>query len=73
MGYGEDFTIKELAELVKKIIGYGGEIGWDSSRPDGTPKRLLDSSKIKSMGWEAKISLEDGIKKTYGWYKNSLA
>jgi GDP-L-fucose synthase len=65
IGVGEDVTIKELAETIKEIIGYRGELKWDTSKPDGTPRKLLDVSKIKKLGWEPSISLNEGIKKTY--------
>jgi GDP-L-fucose synthase len=69
IGTGEDVTIKNLAALVKQIIGFQGEIIWDSSKPDGTPRKLLDVSRISALGWKAQISLEDGIRSTYEWYK----
>ena len=65
VGTGEDLTIRELAELTKKIVGYAGDIVWDSSKPDGTPRKLMDVSKVHSLGWVHEISLEDGIKRTY--------
>jgi GDP-L-fucose synthase len=65
IGIGEDIQIKDLATLVKKIIGYTGEIEHDLSKPDGTPRKLLDIAKLKNMGWEAKIGLEDGIRSVY--------
>ena len=68
IGTGEDITIKELAEIVKKIVGFEGKIDWDSSKPDGTPRKLLDVSKINRLGWRAKTSLEEGIKLTYKDY-----
>jgi GDP-L-fucose synthase len=71
VGTGEDLPIKELAGLVRKTVGYKGEIRWDKSNPDGTPRKLLDVSKIKSLGWLPKISLEEGIRKTYDWYITS--
>ena len=64
VGVGEDISIKELANLVASIVGYDGEIIWDSSKPDGTPRKLLDVSKLNKMGWVAKTSLEKGIKLT---------
>lgn len=65
IGTGEDLTIKELAELIKNIVGYNGEITWDATKPDGTPRKLMDVSKAHSLGWKHEVSLEDGIKKTY--------
>lgn len=70
IGYGSDISILELALLIKKIIGFEGEIICDESKPDGTYQKLLDSSKLKALGWEAKTSLEQGIQKTYQWYLN---
>jgi len=67
VGTGEDISIAQLADIVKKVIGYEGEIVYDSSKPDGTPRKLLDMSKLHGMGWKAKTSLEEGIKKTYQW------
>lgn len=68
VGTGEDLTIRELAELIQKIVGHKGEIIWDSSKPDGTPRKLMDVSKMTSAGWKAKTTLEDGIRKTYQWF-----
>ena len=65
IGTGEDLTIKELAELIKNIVGYSGKINWDTSRPDGTPRKLMNVSKVHALGWMHEIKLEDGIKKTY--------
>ena len=73
VGYGEEITILELAEMIKKVTGYTGSIVMDSSKPDGTPRKLTDISKIKAMGWEPKISLEEGLKQTYEWYKTNKA
>ncbi len=67
VGTGEDISIAQLADIVKKVIGYEGEIVYDSSKPDGTPRKLLDMSKLHGMGWKAKTSLEEGIRKTYQW------
>lgn len=68
IGVGEDVTIRELAELVRRIVGFGGDILWDSTKPDGTPRKLLDVSKLKALGWEPAISLEEGIEDTRRWY-----
>ncbi|MEE1291570.1 MAG: GDP-L-fucose synthase [Spirochaetota bacterium] len=68
VGTGTDVSIKELAQLICKVVGYDGKLVFDTSKPDGTPKKLLDVSKVNSLGWEAKVSLEDGIRKTYDWY-----
>ena len=63
-----DVTIKELAELIRATVGYKGELVWDTDKPDGTPRKLLDVSKLHSLGWKHKTALMDGIKNTYGWY-----
>ena len=68
IGTGLDITIKELAEIIKDIVGFSGEIHWDVSKPDGTPQKLLDLSKMESLGWKAKLGLKEGIAKTYKWY-----
>jgi GDP-L-fucose synthase len=68
IGTGEDVTIQELAQTISKVVGYDGEIVNDTSKPDGTPRKLLDVSKLHSLGWQHKIFLENGIKKTYDWF-----
>jgi GDP-L-fucose synthase len=68
IGTGEDIKINDLAKLVKEIVGFDGEIKHDFSKPDGTPRKLLDISKMISLGWQPKISLKEGIRKTYDWY-----
>ncbi|MEM6821399.1 MAG: GDP-L-fucose synthase [Verrucomicrobiota bacterium] len=68
IGTGEDVTIKELASLVQSTVGFEGEIRWDDSKPDGTPRKLLDVSKLKSLGWAPQISLEQGLQDAYGWF-----
>lgn len=68
MGTGKDISIGELAEVVKEVIGYKGEIVNDLSKPDGTPRKLLDVSKLEATGWKYKIELKEGIEKTYKWY-----
>ena len=68
IGTGQDITINQLAEIVAEIVGYKGEVFWDTSRPDGTPRKLLDVSRIMRTGWKPSISLRDGIEDTYKWY-----
>ncbi len=68
IGTGEDIKIKDLAELIKKTVGFEGEIISDTTKPDGTPRKLLDVSKLHSLGWKHQVSLEEGIKKTYEWF-----
>lgn len=70
IGTGEDLTIKELTELISIIVGYMGEIKWDNSKPNGTPRKVLNVDKIKSLGWSPKIGIRQGIYETYEWYKN---
>ena len=72
VGTGVDITIKELAETIKKITGHQGEIIWDATKPDGTPRKLMDVSKMKDLGWKYKIDLEEGIRLTYDWYINNV-
>ncbi|MGL4982802.1 MAG: GDP-L-fucose synthase [Treponemataceae bacterium] len=69
IGTGEDLEIAELAQIIKNIVGFEGEIMYDTTKPDGTPRKLLDVSKINNLGWKAQTSLENGIKATYEWYK----
>ena len=68
VGVGEDISIQELAGLIQQVVGFQGSIDWDSSKPDGTPRKLLDVSRIKALGWEPIIKLKDGIESTYRWY-----
>lgn len=72
VGIGEDISIANLAQLIKKIIGYNGAITWDTSMPDGTPRKLLDTTKLTNLGWKPKTQLEDGISQTYQSYSTSL-
>ena len=72
IGTGQDLSIKEIAKLVKEIVGFSGEIIWDKSKPDGTPRKLLDISKLKKLGYEDNQDLRTGIDKTYNWFKKEL-
>ena len=71
VGTGEDVTIKELAEKIKAVVGYEGEINWDTTKPDGTPRKLLDVTKLHALGWKHTIPLDQGIVSTYEWYKKN--
>lgn len=71
IGTGKDLSIKELAEAVKEIVGFNGKIIWNTSKPDGTPQKLLNVNRLHKLGWRHKINLIDGIKMTYEWYKNN--
>jgi GDP-L-fucose synthase len=72
VGYGSDVTIKELAEIIGQVIGYHGKINFDTSRPDGTPRKLMNSERIKRMGWQAKVHLVDGLRLAYEDYLSQL-
>jgi GDP-L-fucose synthase len=72
VGFGSDIAIAELAEMIKKTVGFKGNIIFDKTKPDGSMAKLLDSSRMAKLGWKPKVSLEEGIAKTYNWYKNSL-
>lgn len=72
VGSGQEVTIKELAELVKEVVGFEGELVWDAAKPDGTPRKLMDSSKLADLGWVPKVSLKDGLVDTYKWYVEYL-
>ena len=72
VGTGEDLTIKQLAETIQKITGHQGEIIWDSSKPDGTPRKLMDVSKMHELGWKHQVDLEEGIQKTYDWFLENV-
>jgi len=71
IGWGDDLPIKELAETVASVIGFEGEIEWDTSKPDGMPRKLLDTSRINALGWRPTITLRDGVASTYDWYVNN--
>ncbi|MGV3771335.1 MAG: NAD-dependent epimerase/dehydratase family protein, partial [Verrucomicrobiales bacterium] len=70
VGYGTDISIKELAEMVQRIIGFKGRIAWDPSKPDGTPKKLMDTSELNRLGWKPEIDLERGIQLAYDAFLN---
>ena len=72
VGTGVDLTVKELAESIQRILGYEGTITWDSSKPDGTPRKLMDVSKMQNLGWRHKVDLEEGIHKTYSWFLQNI-
>jgi len=72
IGAGKDITLNELADMISQITGYKGRIEWDNTKPDGTPKKLLDITRIGGKGWKAGISLEKGVEKTYEWYVNNV-
>src|SRR5438067_5408135 len=73
VGCGEDISIGELAELICQVVGFDGQLAWDTTKPDGTPRKLLDVSKIRALGWRPAITLQDGIKATYDWFVANFA
>jgi len=68
VGCGTDLRIRELAEMIRSVVGFSGEIAWDANKPDGTPRKLLDVSKLTKLGWKSRIGLEDGLRSTYAWW-----
>lgn len=72
VGTGVDCTIRELAETIAKVTGFTGQLSFDSSKPDGTPRKLMDVARLKALGWQASIGLEDGLRDAYGWYVEAL-
>ncbi len=72
VGYGDDITIKQAVETVCEVVGYQGNVVWDDSKPDGTPRKVMDSSRILKMGWKPNVTLLDGLEKTYYWFKNNV-
>ncbi|MBT3520483.1 MAG: NAD-dependent epimerase/dehydratase family protein, partial [Gammaproteobacteria bacterium] len=72
VGSGKDITIKELAETIQQVTGHNGEIIWDAEKPDGTPRKLMDVSKMAAMGWEYSTELKEGIEKTYSWFLENI-
>jgi GDP-L-fucose synthase len=73
VGTGKELTIRELSQLVVKAVGFDGEVAFDASKPDGTMRKLIDVSKLHSLGWTHKVEIEDGVKKLFDWYKESLS
>jgi GDP-L-fucose synthase len=71
VGTGRDITIREMAETMKQVVGFKGELTFDTTKPDGSPRKLIDVSRLSNMGWKYNIDLEDGLKKTYNWYSNT--
>lgn len=72
IGVGSDISIQDLAEMIQSVVGFKGSIEWDHSRPDGTPRKLLDTSRLRALGWQPTISLSEGISETYEWYLSQL-
>ncbi|NLT55948.1 MAG: GDP-L-fucose synthase [Actinomycetales bacterium] len=72
VGTGEDVTIREMAELVADVVGYRGVIEWDTDKPDGTPRKLLDVSRLSGLGWKARIPLDEGVRQTYTWFRDHV-
>lgn len=73
VGVGRDISIRELAELVRSVVDFDGNVMWDRSKPDGAPRRLLDSRKLNALGWTPTVSLEAGIRSTYSWFIEHVA
>ncbi|HEY4257451.1 MAG TPA: GDP-L-fucose synthase [Candidatus Udaeobacter sp.] len=73
VGCGEDISIRELAEIICEVVGFDGKLAWDTTKPDGTPRKLLDVTKIRALGWKPAITLRDGIKRTYNWFVVNFA
>ena len=72
VGSGKDITIKELAEIMKEVVGFEGKISFDNTKPDGSPRKLIDVSRLSKMGWKNSTCLREGLELTYNWYKNNL-
>src|SRR5947207_9306495 len=73
IGCGEDITIRELAELICDVVGFNGELVWDAAKPDGTPRKLLDTTKLRALGWQPTIPLRQGVAQTYDWFLKNVA
>ncbi|MGC3982225.1 MAG: GDP-L-fucose synthase [Steroidobacteraceae bacterium] len=72
VGWGQDVTIAELAQTIQRVVGFNGRLSFDSTKPDGTPRKLLDTTRLSSLGWQPRITLEEGIRTTYAWYLDSI-
>jgi GDP-L-fucose synthase len=72
IGVGKDQTIREIAQIIKEVIGFNGEIVWDTSKPDGTPRKLLEISKLRTLGFEPEFNLKEGVAKTYKWFLEQI-
>jgi GDP-L-fucose synthase len=68
IGWGEDVSIRELADMIARVVGFGGALSFDASRPDGTPRKLLDTTRLSALGWKPRIALDAGLRTTYEWY-----
>jgi GDP-L-fucose synthase len=73
VGFGSDVTIKALAQLIAEVVGFSGALVFDLSKPDGTPRKLMSSEKLRALGWNARIPLREGIASTYQWYLENVA
>ena len=73
IGVGSDISIRELAETIAGVVGYNGRLEWDSTKPDGAPRKLLDSTRMRSFGWSPKVSFNEGLRNTYEWYVRNAA
>src|SRR6202790_1927894 len=73
VGWGEDISVRELAELICEVVGFNGKLAWDATKPDGTPRKLLDIAKLRNLGWQPTISLRQGIASTYDWFLKNCA
>jgi GDP-L-fucose synthase len=73
VGCGEDLTIRELALTIQRVVGHEGRLEFDTSKPDGTPRKLMDSARLRGIGWEPRVSLEDGLRATYAWFRENAA
>ena len=73
VGTGSDVTIREIAETIASVVGFEGDTDWDTSKPDGTPRKFLDTTRLNDLGWAASTSLEQGLEQTYAWFLENVA